>query len=187
MGLRPRGLAHLPRRPPRPPVAGRVALRAPPAARRRRRGLRRRQPVGAPARYQARVTLHVPAGELGGRALLAGGTVEAIDDRTCELRTSDDSLDWLAVRVAMLGVDFEVHEPPELVARMRDLAARFERAAAPRGGRRLRRYRSPFAEALRLGGGADGLGPDLAPSPALLAMALDLAGELLLAQVDRMT
>jgi predicted DNA-binding transcriptional regulator YafY len=84
---------------------------------------------GAPARYQARVTLHTPVAELSERALLAGGTVEEIDEHTCELRTSDDSLDWLAVRVGMLGVDFEVHEPPELVERVRELGARFERAA----------------------------------------------------------
>jgi len=84
---------------------------------------------GATARYQARVTLHTPVAELSERALLAGGTVEEIDEHTCELRTSDDSLDWLAVRVGMLGVDFEVHEPPELVERMRELAARFGRAA----------------------------------------------------------
>ena len=84
---------------------------------------------GAPSRYHARVTLHTPVAELSERALLAGGTVEEIDDRTCELRTSDDSLDWLAVRVGMLGVDFEVHEPPELVERLRELAARFGRAA----------------------------------------------------------
>ena len=61
-------------------------------------------------------------------ALFTGSTVEAIDDARCELRTSDDSLDWLAVRVAMVGVDFEVHEPPELVERVRELAARLERA-----------------------------------------------------------
>jgi predicted DNA-binding transcriptional regulator YafY len=84
---------------------------------------------GAPSRYHARVTLHTPVAELSERALLAGGTVEEIDERTCELRTSDDSLDWLAVRVGMLGVDFEVHEPPELVERLRELAARFGRAA----------------------------------------------------------
>jgi hypothetical protein len=28
----------------------------------------------------------------------------------------------------MVGVDFEVHEPPELVERVRELAARLERA-----------------------------------------------------------
>ena len=86
---------------------------------------------GAPARYQARVTLFASADEVAERALFAGSTVEAIDERTCELRTSDDSLDWLAVRVGILGVDFEVHEPPELVERVRELAARFERAAGP--------------------------------------------------------
>ncbi len=52
-----------------------------------------------------------------------------IDDNTCEYRTGDDDLAWLAVRVAMLGVDFEVHEPPELVEQMRVLARRFEQAA----------------------------------------------------------
>jgi predicted DNA-binding transcriptional regulator YafY len=88
---------------------------------------------GATSRYQARVTLHVPAAEVAQRALFAGSTVEAIDDRTCELRTSDDSLDWLAVRVGMVGVDFEIHEPPELVERMRELAARFGRAAGAAG------------------------------------------------------
>ena len=88
---------------------------------------------GAPSRYQARVTLFAPADELAERALFAGSTVEAIDERTCELRTSDDSLDWLAVRVGILGVDFEVHEPPELVERVRELAARFGRAGGAVG------------------------------------------------------
>jgi hypothetical protein len=31
----------------------------------------------------------------------------------------------------MLGVDFEVHEPPELSERLRSLAGRIERATAP--------------------------------------------------------
>jgi predicted DNA-binding transcriptional regulator YafY len=88
---------------------------------------------GAQSRYHARVTLHTPADQVPERSLFTGSTVKAIDDRTCELRTSDDSLDWLAVRVAMLGVEFEVHEPPELVERLRELAARLQRAAsAPR-------------------------------------------------------
>jgi hypothetical protein len=79
------------------------------------------------------VTLHAPASDVAERALFAGSTVEAIDDLSCELRTSDDSLDWLAVRVGILGVDFEVHEPPELVARMLELAGRFGRAAGAAG------------------------------------------------------
>src|SRR5215207_2420182 len=80
-----------------------------------------------PSRYQARVTLRVPAETMEGRPYL-WGSIEPIDDATCEFRTSDDSLDWLAMRIGMLGVDFEVHEPPELVDAMRALGARFERA-----------------------------------------------------------
>jgi predicted DNA-binding transcriptional regulator YafY len=88
---------------------------------------------GAPSRYQARVILHASAQDVAERSLFAGSTVEAIDERTCELRTSDDSLDWLAVRVAILGVDFEVHEPPELVERVRELASRLQRATGIAG------------------------------------------------------
>jgi hypothetical protein len=57
------------------------------------------------------------------------GSLEPLGPSTCEYRTSDDSLDWLAVRIGMLGIDFEVHEPPELVERFGALARRFARAA----------------------------------------------------------
>ena len=82
-----------------------------------------------PSRYQARVTLHAAADEMQQRPYL-WGSVEAIDDARCEYRTSDDSLDWLAMRIGMLGVEFELHEPPELAERMRALGARLERATA---------------------------------------------------------
>jgi predicted DNA-binding transcriptional regulator YafY len=78
-----------------------------------------------PGRYEARLTLHVPAEEVR----VPWGTVTPIDERTCEYRTGDDDLAWLAVRVAMLGVDFEVHEPPELIEAVRALARRLDRAA----------------------------------------------------------
>jgi predicted DNA-binding transcriptional regulator YafY len=55
-------------------------------------------------------------------------SVTPLDDGTCEYRPSDDSLDWLAMRVGMIGVDFEVHEPPELVETLRALIGRLERA-----------------------------------------------------------
>jgi predicted DNA-binding transcriptional regulator YafY len=61
-----------------------------------------------------------------------GGTIEPIDEQTCEYRTGDDDLGWLALRIAMIGVDFDVHEPPELAEHLRQLARRLERAAAPR-------------------------------------------------------
>ena len=82
-----------------------------------------------PNRYEARVTLRASAEEVRARFSSQWGTIEPIDEGSCEYRTGDDDLDWLAMRVAMLGVDFEVHEPPELRAHLRVLARRLARAA----------------------------------------------------------
>jgi len=85
---------------------------------------------GAVYRYRARVTLHASATELEERhSHRLQGQVTPIDARSCELRTSDDHLDWLAMRIGMLGVAFKVHEPPELVERVRSLGTRFAEAA----------------------------------------------------------
>ena len=83
----------------------------------------------APYRFEARVTLHAAADEAASRVPRHWGTIEPIDARTCEYRTSDDDLRWLALRIAMLGVDFEVHEPPELLEHLRALGSRLTRAA----------------------------------------------------------
>jgi predicted DNA-binding transcriptional regulator YafY len=82
-----------------------------------------------PSRFEARVTVHASAEEMSGRVPAHFGTIEPIDAHTCEYRTSDDDLKWLAMRIAMLGVDFEVHEPPELLEHLRVLAGRLTRAA----------------------------------------------------------
>ena len=58
------------------------------------------------------------------------GPFEPIGEDRCEYRTGDDNLDWLAARIAMLGVEFEVHEPPELVEHLQALAGRLSRATA---------------------------------------------------------
>jgi predicted DNA-binding transcriptional regulator YafY len=84
--------------------------------------------ASAPNRYEARVTLHAPVEQVRERAPARWGELEPIDARSCEYRTGDDDLDWLALRIAMLGVDFEVHEPPELAERLRSLARRVDRA-----------------------------------------------------------
>ncbi len=85
----------------------------------------------APHRFEARITLHAPADEVARRSPSHWGTLEPIDAQTCEYRTGDDDLGWLAVRIAMLGVDFDldVHEPPELAERLRALGGRLSRAA----------------------------------------------------------
>ncbi|NJP22858.1 WYL domain-containing protein [Microbispora sp. SCL1-1] len=61
----------------------------------------------------------------------AAGSVEPIDDHSCRLRGRADTLEWLASRLLMLGYAFEVHEPPELRAYLRELSARAARAATP--------------------------------------------------------
>lgn len=83
----------------------------------------------APYRYQARITLYVSATAAAERIGPSQGVIEAVDTETCILRTGANSLDMLAVHVAALGFEFLVHEPPELAAQLRDLAARLTRAA----------------------------------------------------------
>jgi predicted DNA-binding transcriptional regulator YafY len=83
-------------------------------------------------RYQARVVLHAPLETLRSRVPPTYGTLEAIDERTSLLRTGADWLGGLAVYVAVIGVDFEVLEPPELVEEVRVLADRFARASGQR-------------------------------------------------------
>jgi predicted DNA-binding transcriptional regulator YafY len=84
--------------------------------------------TAAPNRFEALVTLHAAAEEITSRVPAYWGTIEPIDARTSEYRTGDDDLRWLAMRIAMLGVDFEVREPPELVEHLRELASRLARA-----------------------------------------------------------
>jgi len=88
---------------------------------------------GAPSRFEARVTVHAPVTEIASRLPPYWGTFEPIDAHSCEYRTGDDDLGWLTMRIAMLGVDVEVHEPPELIEHLRALARRLRRATSPAG------------------------------------------------------
>lgn len=83
----------------------------------------------ARARYDAHITVRCPAAELERRRWLVG-TVTPIDAVSCEYRTSESDLDWLAVTVAMLGHDFEVHEPPGLIERLTMIGERIGRAVS---------------------------------------------------------
>ncbi len=87
----------------------------------------KRSLTSAPSRYEARVTVHAPAAHLRTRRWL-GGTIEEVSAERCELRTGDDNLDWLAMRIAMLGCDYDVHEPPELIEKLREVRDRIGRA-----------------------------------------------------------
>jgi len=84
--------------------------------------------TGAPNRFETVVTLHAPAAEMTSQVPAVWGSIEPIDAHTCEYRTGGDDVRWLALRIAMLGVDFEVREPPELVDQLRAMGSRLTRA-----------------------------------------------------------
>jgi predicted DNA-binding transcriptional regulator YafY len=90
----------------------------------------RRSIAEKPTRFDAVVTLHASAEEVRARVPRHWGRIEPIDAHTCRYSTGDDDLRWLAMRVAMLGVDFEVEEPPELIEELRELAERLGRGIA---------------------------------------------------------
>ena len=86
---------------------------------------------GVPAdarQFHARVTVHAPAATVAERIGPWVGTVEAVDEETCILDTGADSLEIVAVYLGMLGLDFHVISPPELVAHLGVLAGRYARA-----------------------------------------------------------
>jgi predicted DNA-binding transcriptional regulator YafY len=89
-----------------------------------------------PSRYEARVVLQAPAEQVRRRFSAGWGKITPIDEGSCEYRTGDDDLDWLALRVSMLGVEFEVLEPPELAEHLAALAGRASRASALAAGPR---------------------------------------------------
>jgi predicted DNA-binding transcriptional regulator YafY len=82
-------------------------------------------------RYHATVILHAPVDTVTPRVPPASGTVEPLDDGRCILHAGSDWLDGLAIYIANIGVEFEIVEPPELIERVRELAARFARASGP--------------------------------------------------------
>ncbi len=81
--------------------------------------------------YEIVVAFAAPVREVAARLPGWIGPPEPVGDGTsCVLRaTVSDAVEWMAVRLAMLGVDFRVQEPPELVACVRALGARLTRAA----------------------------------------------------------
>ncbi|HUR03241.1 MAG TPA: YafY family protein [Nonomuraea sp.] len=75
-------------------------------------------------RYQARITLYTPAETAAERIPPTVGVIEAVDPQSCLLHTGSNSLDELAIYVALFGFRFRIHQPPELIAHIRDLTAR---------------------------------------------------------------
>jgi predicted DNA-binding transcriptional regulator YafY len=79
-------------------------------------------------RQRAQVTVHLPAASLLERIPVWVGVVEPVDEDRCVLRTGSGDFETLAAYLGMLGADFTVDEPPELLAHVRALADRYRKA-----------------------------------------------------------
>jgi predicted DNA-binding transcriptional regulator YafY len=111
--LSPPGARFTPRQPPGDDVAAYVAQSI----------------SSAPYRYQARILIHAPLEEVAQHTSPAAGRLEATGQHTCILHTGSNSLDELALHVAVKSFDFEVLDPPELIGVLRTLAERLRKAA----------------------------------------------------------
>jgi predicted DNA-binding transcriptional regulator YafY len=76
----------------------------------------------------ARITVLAPAADVLARINPTVGIVESVDDMTSVLVTGADSLEVLAVYIGMLGLEFRVDGPPELVEHLRAVGQRYARA-----------------------------------------------------------
>ncbi|APS22395.1 DeoR faimly transcriptional regulator [Streptomyces sp. Tue 6075] len=80
--------------------------------------------------YAARavILLKAPLAEAAQRISPSAGVLETVDADTCRLTTGAPDLTVLVIHVLMMGIDFEVIEPPELTDLMRDARERLTRA-----------------------------------------------------------
>jgi predicted DNA-binding transcriptional regulator YafY len=85
-------------------------------------GVRRASPC------HARVKLLVSAEAMAKRSPWFAGSIESIDDASCWFEATASTFENLAAYLAMLGVDFEVDGPAELVVELRRLGDRLGRA-----------------------------------------------------------
>ncbi|MFE0427239.1 helix-turn-helix transcriptional regulator [Streptomyces sp. NPDC058953] len=107
---------HGPRFTPRPPPADDLAAYV-------SRGVS----TGAYA-TQAVIRLHVPAARANEMLTPADGTVEPIDDGHCLLRSGAAGPEVMVIHVMLMGVDFDIVEPVELIEHIRVVRDRFTRA-----------------------------------------------------------
>ena len=84
-----------------------------------------------PMRYEVSATMKAPAAAIATRMRPGEGAVEDLDGARCRLRIQGDSLEWLAFMLMWFGVDFEVDEPPELIAHLTEVSHRLARSVAP--------------------------------------------------------
>ena len=79
-------------------------------------------------KVHARILVDAPAQDVLDRINPAVGVVETVDDGHCVLVTGADSIETVAVWIGMLGIDFHVDGPPELVEHLQVLARRYQQS-----------------------------------------------------------
>lgn len=84
----------------------------------------------ARGQHRARLLVHAPAAVIAERLPPGFGTVEPVDEHSCVLHVVGGSIESLAVYIGLVDADFEITEPPELIAHMRLLARRYAAATA---------------------------------------------------------
>ncbi|KWX20828.1 transcriptional regulator [Mycolicibacterium wolinskyi] len=88
----------------------------------------RRSISASPYRYVARVRYHAPQDVVAQKFSAASVTVEADGPDACILTAGADDPERMVLYFATVGHDFEVLEPPEVAAAVRDVSARLLRA-----------------------------------------------------------
>jgi predicted DNA-binding transcriptional regulator YafY len=81
------------------------------------------------AAYDVEVLIDAPAQDVRER-IGRWSIVEDIGAARCRVRMTPDSLDWPLMALGVVGAEFQVISPPELLDRVRDWGGRFSRANA---------------------------------------------------------
>jgi hypothetical protein len=78
--------------------------------------------------YDVEVLVAAPAGVVREK-IGRWSAVSAVGTDRCLVRITADSLDWPVMALGMIGADFQVISPPELLDRLHDWGRRFGRAS----------------------------------------------------------
>jgi predicted DNA-binding transcriptional regulator YafY len=82
-----------------------------------------------PAPHTVEALVHAPAAEVRTR-VGQWAAVEEVDEQSCRVRMTSDTLDWPTQALGIVGAEFEVLGPPEFAEFVREWAGRFGRATA---------------------------------------------------------
>lgn len=110
------------------PLAGRRSARALPAVD-TATFVRNKLYTLAPT-YEASVTLELSVPEAATRLPESSSQLEPIDARRSRLHLTSDTIEWLAIRLLLLGCEFTVDEPQELRSYLSVLGDRLTRATS---------------------------------------------------------